>query len=132
MRGGAEAAEHRDDAVAHPLAEAAREADTRALELRLVVEDVRPRRMRMGQAGRADETDERHEDRGQPDERLPLEEADQGEERVAADVADGVDAAAVGERVGVQPGRRREDEHQHDHGGPRTVATTDWRPSSSQ
>ena len=64
---------------------------------------------------RADQADQRHEDRRQADERLALEEADQGEEGVAAEVGDGVDPAAVGERVGVQPGRRGEDEHQHDH-----------------
>ena len=69
----------------------------------------------MREPHRSDEADERDEDRRQADERLALEEADEREERVAAEVADGVDAAAVGEGVAVQPGGRGEDEHQHDH-----------------
>ena len=81
-----EAADDGDDAVAHALAEAAREADPGALELGLVVEEVRPGRLRVREPHRADQADERDEDRRQADERLALEEADQGEERVAPEV----------------------------------------------
>ena len=77
------AAEHGDDPVAHPLSEAAREPVPGALELRVVVEDVRPRRPCMREARRPHEPDERYENRRQADERLALEEADQGEQRVA-------------------------------------------------
>ena len=46
---------------------------------------------------------------------LPLRKQISAKRALPAEVRDGVDPAAVGERVGVQPGRRGEDEHQHDH-----------------
>ena len=129
--GGAvrKAAEHRDDAVAHPLAEAAREAVPRAIELRLVVEDVRPRGPRVGKAGRADETDEGDEDRRQPDERLSLEKADQGEQRVAAEVERAAKIRLRSENVSVwSPAGAVRTSISTITAAPRTVATTDWRP----
>ena len=92
-----EAADHGHDAIAGALAEAAREAGSGPPELRLVVEEVRPGRLRVREPGGADQADERHEDRCQADERLALEEADESEEGVAAEVGDGVDPAAIGE-----------------------------------
>ena len=120
MRRGAvrETADDGDDPVAEPLSEAMREPTSGPLELGLVVEHVGPRRPRMSEACRPHEPDEGDEDRGQADGRLALEKADQRERRVPAEIPERDDPAAVRERVAVQAGRGRDDEHQDDDGRP--------------